>query len=504
MKKEIVVIKNTFYMFIRMFFVMFLTLLSTRFLLKILGLETYGIYDLIFGVVLLFNVFSGSLTTALQRFYNISIDSIVELEQVYSVSIHIFLIIGLLILILGGLVSVPAVNNLNLPLGSVNLASQFFYLCVINLFFMILRMPFIAFLISNEKMGIYSIISVFETILKFIGILVLGVNAKFFDNALIVYGYILNTVTILITLAYIVINYTVLEMPKFKFVVEGKYYKSILGFSTWTFLGSSSVLISQQGLSILLNKFFSVTLNAVNSISQQVYTAIYQFVNSFQVAYSPFLMKTYAQGDIFKVRKLIILFSKITFIIYFAVAFPLFIFMEPILKLWLGYVPDYALIFTKLVIFLIFFEVFSAPLWTVIQASGEIQTYQIIISILFILNLPLAYISFRLISCPEVFLYTKIIINVLVYLYRLSVVKSLTHLSLSTYFKLFLNKIFYIFLSFVPLVLLYNFLSLQINLYSLIFYFILYLINLALSVFFLLLSLDERKIILHRFLKGNI
>lgn len=454
MSKKTTVIKNTIYMFLRMFFVMFLTLFSTRLLLKTLGFEGYGIYDLIFGVVILFNILSGSMATTLQRFYNVSQSDDYKQSSIYSVSLQIFSIISLFILILGFSFSSTIVDYLNIPIYHISDAIVFFKLCIVNLVFIVFRLPFISLLISNEKMGIYASVSIFDAILKFLGVLLLSCISLNISS-LIIYGYILSLATLITTLTYVAMCYINLSMPKIRKKVDKQYYREILSFSGWTLFGSSAVLFSQQGLSIILNKFFGVLINAANAVAQQVYTAVYQFVNSFQTAYSPYLMKTYAQGDLENLKKLIVFFSKFSIFLYLLLAVPLFTFADSILHLWLVNVPEHAVAFARLTLFVLFLEVLSTPLWLTVQASGDIQRYQVIISLILILNLPIAYICFMVWDSPILAFLAKIFTAILAYIYRVYYVVSLNCLNIREYVEKVVLKLLILLFLIAPVVYLY-------------------------------------------------
>lgn len=422
--KEVQVIKNTIFMFLRMAFVMFLTLFSTRLLLKTLGIELYGIYDLIFGIVLLFNAFSATITTSIQRFYNIYYDDKFAIAQIYSIAVILFTTIAFLILLIGSAVSDSIVGLLNIPVNILDEATDFYILCLFNLALSLIRLPYISYLIASEKMGLYSFISIIDAIIKFISIMILS-NFFIDSKILLTYGYFLLITTLIVSILYVLVCYINIEMPRFKFKIDLNKLREVLGFSSWTIFGSSSALISQQGLSIILNKFFGVLLNSANAISQQIYTAVYQFVNSFQSAFSPYLMKTYAQNDISKVKRLIVIFSKISVFLYLLVALPLFLNMEKILKIWLVNIPLYAIDFSKLIIIVMFFEVLSAPLWLTIQASGNIRKYQITISSILISNIFLAYLLVYLHALPQIVFYSKILIAIFAFIYRVNFITML-------------------------------------------------------------------------------
>ncbi|MBJ8441747.1 hypothetical protein I6M61_13015 [Acinetobacter junii] len=478
-------------MFIRMFFVMFLTLFSTRLLLKTLGFEGYGIYDLIFGVVILFNILNGSMATTLQRFYNVSHGSLTKQSNIYSVSLQIFSFISLLVLGLGFSLAGGIVSQLNIPIYHNDDAITFFKLCVVNLVFMVFRLPFIALLISNEKMSIYASISIFDAVLKFLGVLVLSYISIGQSN-LVVYGYILSVVTLVVTLVYVFICYIQLNMPKLQKRVEKKYYKEILSFSGWTLFGSSATLFSQQGLSVLLNTFFGVLINAANAVAQQIYTAVYQFVNSFQTAYSPYLMKTYAQGDYGQLQKMIIFFSKFSVFLYLLLAVPLFTFAETILQFWLGDVPEYAVLFTRLTLVVVFFEVLSAPLWLTVQASGNIYRYQMIISFILVLNLPIAYLCFMVWKQPMFAFLAKIFTAILAYMFRVYSVRSLNCLNFKEYTTGLVSRLFLLLLIMSPVVYFYMCQNFR-NIYEVLLNTLCIIFALVVGAFLFLLDRNEHK-----------
>lgn len=479
-------------MFFRMFFVMFLTLFSTRLLLKTLGFEGYGIYDLIFGIIILFNIFSGSMATTLQRFYNVSQGDSCQQSRIYSISIYVFIFVGCLILLLGVSLANIVVSNLNIPVYYSGEAIIFFKLCVVNLVLLVFRLPFIALLISNEKMGVYASISIFDAILKFLGVLLLSYSSLSMSK-LVTYGYMLNVVTFIVTLSYILLCYLKIEMPKIINKIDKKYYKEILSFSGWTLFGSSAALFSQQGLSIILNAFFGVLINAANAIANQIYTAVYQFVNSFQVAYSPYLMQTYAQENFERLEKLIIFFSKFSIFLYLLIAAPLFTFTEFILQIWLNSVPDYAVIFTRLTLIVVFFEVLSAPLWLTVQASGNIQRYQIIISVILILNLPFAYMCFMEWNQPVFAFVAKIFTAILAFIFRIYSVQLLGCLNVKEYVTGLLLRLVGLLVVIVP-ILYFNFYHKISSVSEMILNTLGIIFLLIVTAFFLLLNRNEYKI----------
>ncbi|HAV5771818.1 hypothetical protein ACT4Y5_05325 [Acinetobacter baumannii] len=440
MKKEVVVVKNTIFMFLRMFLVMFLTLFSTRLLLEELGLEKYGIYDLVFGAVLLFNILGGALATALQRFYNISYNNKDKLSIIYSVSLQLFFIISFVVLTFGLIFADIVVNALNIPIYSLIETKFFFQLCSFNLVLVILRLPFTAIIISNERMGLYSLLSILDTIFKFLSVLLLA-YLNFSESKLITYGYLINFFGFITTVLYVITCYLKLNMPSIKWNNGKAAYKEILSFSGWTLFGSTASLYSQQGLSILINKFFGVILNAANAVAQQVYTAVYQFVSSFQTAFTPYLMKVYAEGDKRKISKILIFFSRLSVFLYLLIAIPLFIFSKQIIVLWLGQEPQYAVIFVRLTLVIVFFEVLSAPFWITIQASGKIEKYQIIISSILIANLPLAYVFFLIWHNPIWAFLAKILTAFFAYIYRIYMIVKIIELKYKKYIYVVILKI---------------------------------------------------------------
>ena len=383
--------KNTIFLYFRMFAVMVVGLYTSRIVLQVLGTENYGIYTLVGGVVILFSFINNSLLSGTQRFlsYELGKDNS-NIKEVFSSCFRLHLILSVLFLIIAETVGLWLVNTqLIIPedrLYAANWVYQFSVItCVVN----IVRCPLNAALISYERMGIYAYIGILEAILKMIVAFLLYVSPV---DKLISYA-ILMFVSMLIVLLTNTI-YTLRKLPELKLVKipNKKIMKDVVNFSKWSIFGSLANVGMEQGLSIIINVFYGVIGNASVGIANQVNSHIVGFVNNFQVALNPQLTKNEAGKDRKRQYTLIHKSAKFSFLIMLFLAAPIVLNLDYILRIWLGSYPQHTTSICMFVIFGVLIETLSGPLWVSIFATGKIRTYQIVISSILLLNIPLAYI----------------------------------------------------------------------------------------------------------------
>jgi O-antigen/teichoic acid export membrane protein len=284
-------------------------------------------------------------------------------------------------------------------------------------------------------MSFYAYISIIEVILKLAVVFLLQQGG--FDK-LIFYSILLFIVSILILFAYKVYCNKKFTISKYYFFWDGSLYKNIMSFSGWSLMGSVASISANQGINILLNIFFGVAVNAAMGIANQVNGALNSFVVNFQTAFKPQIVKSYAEGDKNYLTQLILQTSKFSFFLLFIVSIPILLNTEFVLKIWLKQVPEYAVEFCQLIIIYSLMEAISGPLWMSVQATGNIRNYQIIISLLFILNLPVSFIFIKLGFNPPVVMLIKIIVDAIVLTTRVLFLKSLLKVPI----KLFLQEVF--------------------------------------------------------------
>lgn len=382
--------KNTMMLYVRMFALMAVSLYTSRVILQIIGIEDYGIYNLVAGFVTFFAFISNSLTSAFQRFFNVALGCSDKQNyvEIYSTSINIMILFSIIILLVGETVGLWLVNNhINIPSNREYAAEWVFHISLITFIVSLFRTTFDASIIAHENMNFYAYISIIEVFLKLFIVWGLQIIA---GDKLIAYVLLFLCVTILTTCAnWLYCRYKYLEcryVPK----INKKSYSELLKFSSWTLVGQSAVVVKNQGESILINKFFSVVANASLGVASQVTSAIDRFVVSFQTAFNPQIIKTYAAKEIEQYYLLLCRASKVSYYLLLILSMPILFNIDVILKCWLTIVPEQTNYFCVFIIVSHLVNALGAPFNTAILATGKIKNYQILCAVIFILGLLLS------------------------------------------------------------------------------------------------------------------
>ena len=406
--------------------VMVINLYLVRLVLHLLGTEDYGIYNVVAGVITMLSSVTIVLSTSVQRFYSYSIGehNDKKIRQVYSCSLNIFIVLALLIVLIGETFGLWYINNhLNIPSNRFIAARWVYQFSVFTFVLSMIKTPFSALTIANEDMTIYSIITISEVLLKVSLVILAGlINA----DKLILYGALLLLVCLVDCLAYIII-----AKRKYKYccsyskIENQSLYKEILSFSGWTFWGTIAGVGMNQFNTILTNVFFGPIVNAARAISLQVSSAISTFTNSLVLAIRPPMVKSYAEGNLSFVFSVFNISNKIIIYLLSIVSIPLIIEMDYILNLWLGVTDSQTIAFTRLMIIYSVVLALHNPITIIIQATGHIKWYNILVESLTLLCVPLTYLMFKL-DFPAVSTYfIMIFLIVLAHLVRLVCLKKL-------------------------------------------------------------------------------
>ena len=381
--------KNTILLYFRMFVTLAVTLYTSRVILKVLGVEDFGTYNIIGGVVVLFVFINTGLRNASQRFISYEIGIRGKQDKVFSISIECMVLMALIFVLLSESIGLWFVHNkLNIPIERIYAAEWVYQFSIATFVVNMLQSPYYAAIISHEKMSFYAYISIFDVVLKLLVVYLLLLGN--FDK-LILYSFLLFIVAVIHLLILLVYTKKKLLLY-FSLSLDKTYFKKILGFSGWTMLNGGSVAVAYQGGNILLNMFFGVAANAAFGIANQVSNAVYGFVGNFQGAFQPQIVKLYAAGLKDELTRLINRSSIISYYLLFIIFVPLTININYILSLWLGVVPDYAANFCILLLLYFLLDALQAPLWMLIGATGEMKVYTIWSALITFLNLPLAWL----------------------------------------------------------------------------------------------------------------
>ena len=428
-------------LYLRMMLLMAVSLYTSRIVLNSLGVEDYGIYNIVGGVIILFSFFNNAMSNATLRFlaFDLGKENYIQLKQTFSMSVNVHFSIALLILVLAETIGLWFLNTqLNIPPERMKAANWVYQFSIATFILDIIRVPYHSIIIAHEKMSFYAYLSIVEGLLKLGVVFLLQVFA--FDK-LAFYGFLIFAVSLITLFAYIFYCVKSFEASRYHFFWDKQLFSRLIGFSGWTLFGSVANVGSKQGTNVLLNIFYGVTVNAAMGIANQVNNAINGFVQNFQTAFRPQIVKSYAIGDKQYLMQLITQTSKFSFFLLYFLSLPILLNTELVLQLWLKNVPEYAVDFVRLIIIYSLLESISGPLWMTVQATGRIKKYQVLISLLIISNLWISYIFLRLGHNPNVVLLIRLVISILSFGYRLYYLKSVILLSIKHFFQAVLLKI---------------------------------------------------------------
>ena len=425
--------KNTLMLYIRMVFVLGVSLYTSRVLLSALGVVDYGLYNIVGGFVVMMGFFNGAIVSSTQRFFSYAIgkkDSN-SLNSIFSTILIIQIALAILLLFLAETLGLWFVHSqLNIPPGRFDAAIWVYHCAVASFLFSLIAVPFSALIITHEDMDTYAYISISDILLKLFIIFLLPYLA--FDK-LKSYALLLMGVSFATTIVYIV--YCLIKYQSVRFIKpkEKALFRTLFSYMGWNLWGNAAAVIMNQGVNILLNIFFGPAVNAARAISYQVNSAINQLTVNFQMAMNPQIVKSYAQNDLGYMHKLVITGAKFSFFMILTLSLPIILGADVILGLWLGTVPTHAVLFTQLVLVLGSIDAISGPLMTAAQATGRIKKYQTVVGILLILNLPISYIALLLGANPEATVLVSISISIIALFARLRIICPLINLKIGLF-----------------------------------------------------------------------
>lgn len=427
--------KNTIFLYLRMFIIMGVFLYTSRIILDVLGVEDFGIYNVVGGVVALLSFFNNAMTASTQRFltFELGRNDFVRLKRVFSMAINIHILLAIVIAILAETIGLWFLNTkLNIPDDRMIAAIWVYHFSILTLIISVIRIPYNAMIIAHEKMSFFAWASILEVTLKLVIVYMLVIMSM---DKLQLYGILTFGVTFAVTLLYYIYCKRKYEESNYAYNWDIGLFKSLLSFTGWSLFGNMAYVDYLQGLNMLLNIFFGPAVNAARGIAFQVNSAVISFVGNYQTAASPQITKYYAAGDKQSMIKLIMQSSRFSYYLLFIVALPILLGTEIILKTWLTVVPDFTVIFCQLVIINTLIDCLSGTIIPAVQATGKIKMYQITVGIILLFNIPLSYLFLKMGFLPQVTMWISIVLSILALFSRLFIVKKLLKFPISLYIK---------------------------------------------------------------------
>lgn len=387
--------KNTFFLYFRMMLTMAISLYTSRVVLQVLGVDDYGIYQAVGGIVGFLSFVNNALSAGSSRFitFGLGEKNPQKLKNIFSTTLTAHICLALLIVVLAETAGLWFLHNkLVVSSERMNAAEFVYHLSILTAFFSLTQVPYGACIIAHEKMSIYAYVSIIEAFLKLVIVYLLAIGDV---DKLKLYALLLCLLQVGIIIFYRVYCVHQFEEARFRMFIDRTLFKEIAGFSGWSLFGNASVSLDSQGILVLLNMFFSPAVVTARAISLQVNTAANQFVSNFQTAAYPQIVKRYAAKDYEGSKQLLLQITKFSFYLMFLLSLPICLGAKQLLMIWLGIVPEYTVIFLQLVIIESLFCVFNTSFHRALCAKGRLKENALISPTLGFIRFPIIYILFK-------------------------------------------------------------------------------------------------------------
>lgn len=438
--------RNTIFLYIRMLVMMLISLYTSRLVLNVLGISDYGIYNVVGGVVVLFSFLNGTLATSSQRFltYEIGSGNITKLKSIFNVSVHIHILLSLLVFCLGETIGLWFVNTqMIFPLERSFAVNCIYQFSIITCIAQTLIIPFNADVIAHERMNMFAYLSIFDVVLKLL--LVIGLSYSACDK-LILYAALMFFISLISLLIYMFYCKIQFAETCFFHKIDKQLLKEMSVFAGWNVFSDIAFLINTQGVNILLNVYFGPIVNAARGVGTQVLSAIHGFIYNFQTAAVPQITKSYAADETERLHKLIIITSKVSFFLLILIVTPLLLETKEILTLWLKILPDYTIVFVRLILLTKLAEVMAGTLTHAIRATGNIKKFQVTITTISLFSALISFIMVINGGQPELVYIVALVFAILAQIYRVYFVLPRVGLDYSIYIKDVICRSFIVFI----------------------------------------------------------
>ena len=427
--------KNTLALYFRTFFSLLVSLYTSRIILNELGVTDYGIYNVVGGFVGMFTILSSSLSGAISRFltFELGKGNIDKLNKIFCTSVNIQIILSILIVIVSETFGLWFLTEkMNIDPSRMFAAKCVFHTSVIVLVLDLITIPYNAIIVAHEHMKAFAYLGITHTLLKLVIVLLLPF---FFFDKLIIYSVLLLVTYVIIRILNGIYCKHHFSETNWHIYIDKSLMKEMFTFSGWTFIGSSSAILRDQGSNILLNLYVGPVINAARGIAEQVNGAINSFASNFMTAVNPQITKSYAANDKAYMLELIYKSAKFSLYLLLFLSLPIIVETPYILKIWLKVVPEHTVWFVRLSLLYALCDSASRPLITAILATGNIKNYQLIIGAFQFLCLPISYFFLERGFYPEITLIVSLILNLCCLVVRLILLRSMIGLRVRIYIK---------------------------------------------------------------------
>lgn len=444
--------KNSLFMSIRMVIVLLISLYTMRIVLKVLGVEDYGIYNVVCGFVSMFAMLNTSMSNGIQRFYNFEYGKNGEdgANRVYCLAFYIQLIIAFIVVVLVESIGLWYLyNKMVIPPDRLFAAGWIFQFSVLSLVFVILQAPYNAAIMAHERLDYFAFLGIVDAVLK-LGIVFLLPYLPL--DQLILYGLLTTSISAFnFALSYMYCKRKFKEI-RLRFLFDKLMFRSMLGFSGWNLFGSFSSVMQEQGVNLVINFFFGPIVNAARGVANQINAGIESFVANITVPVRPQIVQSYAKGDSERMMRLMFSVSKLSCCFLLMMAIPVSIEIKYVLQLWLGdNIPIYAASFTIIILYSSLISNLNSATSNVVHATGKMKHYQFWGTIVKISCVPLSLLILKYHPNPNLALIVVMICRLLGHIVGLFIVRTLVNFSLKDYFLKVVVPILIIFVLSFPI-----------------------------------------------------
>lgn len=428
--------KNTMLLYVRMLLTIIVGLYTSRVVLNTLGVNDYGIYNVVGGIVAMLAFLNSAMTAASQRFisFELGAQNLQKLKNVFCTSVTIHITIACIIFIIAETLGLWFLNtHMNIPADRMTAANWVFQCSIFTFMITVISVPYNACIVAHEHMKAFAYISIIEVGLKLAIVYLLLILPT---DKLISYAILILTISILIRLIYGIYCKKNFEECTYQFKFDKKLFKEMFAFASWSIIGNLGFSLKDQGSNVILNIFYGTAINAARGVALQVNGIISNFSNNFIMALNPQITKQYAAGNIEESIQLVYAGCRYSFFLLSIISIPIMINLDYILSLWLGVVPPYTVEFLYLALIAALINSMAAPLVTAMQATGKIKKFQIVICIIMLCELPLTYTTLHLKYAPYMVMIPTIIVVTIGLFSRFILLKQLVQAYSIKYFTL--------------------------------------------------------------------
>ena len=388
--------KNTIFLYFRMMFTMVVSLYTSRVILDVLGVDDFGIYQAVGGIVMMLSFVNNALANGTSRFltYELGTGDTDKLKRTFSTVLWANVGLAFLVVLLAETAGLWFVHNkLVIPDERFDAAIIAYHLSILTCFFQLVLVPFNASIISHERMSVYAYMSIVEVSLRLGICYMLTIGGL---DKLVLYASLLCAVQAIMALSYVWYCKARFSETRLSFIVDKSILKNVAGYSSWSLLASSAIALNTQGTTVLINMFFSPAVVSARAIANQVNMAANQFIQNFRTAANPQIVKKYAAGDYDGSKRLLLESTKYSYYMMLLLAMPICLVADILLSIWLKEVPEYTTIFLQIAIVTSLFQVFDTSFYTALYAKGQIRENALTSPTIGLLIFPITYVLFKI------------------------------------------------------------------------------------------------------------